>query len=127
MFKTISKYAERKGFGFRDGFVAIGAVRKDSWEIRDFADPAAIVFSFDLNGEITHACIVQLRSRIEKFAVQRPCGSPARTARDEAKLLEHSKSAVRVRCKRELDDGCAKTDSTTIMTSDATRSTTSGP
>jgi hypothetical protein len=59
MFETIREHAERESFCFGNSLVASGAVRKDARQIGHFADPAAVIFSLDLNGEVAHVRIVQ--------------------------------------------------------------------
>jgi hypothetical protein len=71
VFKPIGKYSKCERLRLRNCFVATRAVSKNTWKAGDFADPAAILFSLNLNGEIAHSVIVQLRSFIRKFAVQR--------------------------------------------------------
>jgi len=68
VFEPIGKDSKRKLLRFRHCFVATRPVSKDTRKIGHFADPATVVFSLNLNGEIAHFCIVQLRSRIRKFA-----------------------------------------------------------
>ena len=65
VFEPIGKDSECKSLRSRDSFLTTCAVHKDAGKIGHFADPATIVLSLDLNGEIAHSGIVQLRSRFE--------------------------------------------------------------
>ncbi len=71
MLEPISEHPKRESFCFRDSFIATRTVCEDSGKVRDFANPAAVVFSLDFYGEVAHPEIVHVDPRCEKFAVQR--------------------------------------------------------
>ena len=55
MLEPIRKNAKRESLGFGNRFVSGNTVCENTWKIDDLADPAPIVFSLDLYGEIAHA------------------------------------------------------------------------
>jgi hypothetical protein len=59
--EAVRENAERKRFGFRDGFAACCAVAENSGQVGDLSDPASIVFLFDVDSELAglaHAVIL---------------------------------------------------------------------
>src|SRR5205823_6653097 len=52
--EALRKNAERESLRLRDRFVAACAVREDAGDLRHLADPAAIVFTLDVDGEVAH-------------------------------------------------------------------------
>jgi len=59
MFEAVREHAEGEGFCFGDSFVASGAVREYSRQVRHLADPATVIFPLDFNGEVAHVRMVQ--------------------------------------------------------------------
>ena len=55
VFETIGKNAKRESFRFGDGFIACATVGENTRKIGDLADPATVLFSLDLYGEVAHA------------------------------------------------------------------------
>jgi len=54
MFESVGEHSKSQRLRFRDGFIARTAVREYPWKISHFADPATIVFAFDLDREVAH-------------------------------------------------------------------------
>ncbi len=54
MLKTIGEHPKSECLGLCDSFIARPAVRENARQIRDFADPATVIFALDLNRKIAH-------------------------------------------------------------------------
>lgn len=64
--EAIGKHSECECFRLGNSFLTTRPVGEDTRKIRDFADPATVVFAFDLYGEVTHGEIVHRGSGDEK-------------------------------------------------------------
>ena len=49
MFETLGNHSEGKGLDSSNSLVACGTVAKDAGQVRNFRDPAAVVFTFELD------------------------------------------------------------------------------
>jgi hypothetical protein len=56
--KPISQNAEGESFRFSYGLLTTNPIRENARQIYDLADPSTIIFTLELNGEITHEDIV---------------------------------------------------------------------
>jgi hypothetical protein len=50
-FEAFSNHAEGERLHAGDGFIAVGAIAHDAGQRRDFGQPPAIIFAFELNGK----------------------------------------------------------------------------
>ena len=49
MFETLGNHSEGKGLDTSDSLVACATVAQDAGQVRNFCDPAAVVFTFELD------------------------------------------------------------------------------
>ena len=58
MFESVGEHSKRERLRLRNGLIACGAIRENTWKIGNFTDPPTILFAFDLNREVAHSVMV---------------------------------------------------------------------